>query len=168
MPDERPPRTIRMFPDYACSVLWIRDPINYLKSGLSTGLVAELQAWEQSYYDSLNDEIDWVSDAAARAFTEEGVRLARLVSAEVGPQFVVRFSSYETGAETVYSRAEQATENSNAESAFTSLFDEVDEDDRRIAEPVRSSPDGGWLAYAPLSDTVFTPNRQTENAPEED
>lgn len=44
MTGERPPRTIRMFPDYAGTVLWISMPIDCEDTGLSGGLVAELQA----------------------------------------------------------------------------------------------------------------------------
>jgi hypothetical protein len=109
---------------------------------------------EQSYYDSLNDEIDWVSDAAARAFTEEGVRLARVVSAEVGPQFVVEISSSDDDTEAMRIRAEHSAENPKAEASFTHLFDDAEADDRRIAELVRNDPGGEWTAHAPLSEPV--------------
>ena len=167
MTDERPPRTIRMFPDYTGTVLWISMPIEYEDTGLSGGLVAQLEAWEQYYYDSLDSDFNWVPGTAARTFTEEGVRLARLVSAEVGPQFIVEFSSYEPGAATVLMHAETAAQTREAESAFAHLFDEVEEDDRRTAELVRNEPDGEWTAYAPLSGTVFRFTRQAENSPRE-
>ena len=168
--EEASPRTIRMFPDYADTVLWVREPIAYEDTGLSDALVAELEVWEQSYYDSLDSNFDWVPETAARTFTEEGVRLARWVSAEVGRQFVIEFSSSEAGAETVHMRAETSAQNPEAESAFTQLFDEVEEDDRRTAEYIRNNPGGVWTAYAPLSGAVFKPNpsRQAETAPNED
>ncbi|WP_426936345.1 hypothetical protein ACQE2J_11265 [Brevibacterium sp. LE-L] len=87
---DSPQRTIRMFPDYTDTVLWINIPIDYEDTELSGQLGAVLEASEQSYYDSLDSAFVWVSDTAARTFTEEGVRLARWVSAEVGPKFVVK------------------------------------------------------------------------------
>lgn len=167
MTDERPPRTIRMFPDYAGTLLWINMPIDCEDIRLSGGLVAELQAWEQSNYDSLDSDFDWVPETAARTFTAEGVRLARLVSAEVGPQFIVEFSSYDDDTEAMRIRAEHSAENPKAEAAFTRLFHEAEADDRRIAELVRNEPDGEWTAYAPLSGTVFRFTRQAENSPRE-
>lgn len=99
-------------------------------------------------------------ETAARTFTEEGVRLARLVSAEVGPQFIVEFSSHDDDTEAMRIRAEHSAENPKAEAAFTRLFDEAEADDRRFAELVRNEPDGEWTAYAPLSGTVFRFTRQ--------
>lgn len=141
------------------------DQHDYEDTGLSGALVAELEAWEQYYYDSLDSDFNWVPETAARTFIEEGVRLARLVSAEVGPQFIVEFSSYEPGAATVHMRAETAAQNREAESAFTHLFDEVEEDDRRTAELFRNNPGGEWIAYAPLSGTVFKPNSNEKVEP---
>ncbi|MGZ1492050.1 hypothetical protein [Brevibacterium sediminis] len=165
MTDERPPRTIRMFPDYAGTVLWISMPIDYEDAGLSGALVAQLEAWEKSYYDSLDSDFNWVPETAARIFAEQGVHLARLVSAEVGPQFVVEISSSDDDTEAMRIRAEHSAENPKAEAAFTRLFDEAEADDRRIAELVRNEPDGEWTAYAPLSGTVFKPNSNEKVEP---
>ena len=152
-------RTIRMFPDYADTVLWISMPIDYEDTGLSEWLVAELEAWEQSYYDLLDSDFEWVTATAERTYTEEGVRLARFVAAEVGPQFVVEFSSYEVSAETVHMRSEHSAENPKAEAAFTRLFDEEEAEKREAEERRRNNPGGSWIAYAPLSGTVFDPNQ---------
>lgn len=155
--DDRQPMTIRMFPDYAHTVLWLDQPIRYSATGLSQGLVEELQVWEQSYYDSLTDDIVWISDAAASAFTAEGARLTHGVSAEVGPRFVVEFASYEVGAGTVCVRAESPAENPAAENAFTELADKIVAEEQKAAERRRDG-EGKWIAYAPLSGTVFDPN----------
>ncbi|MCD1284764.1 hypothetical protein CV023_02730 [Brevibacterium sp. CCUG 69071] len=148
-------------------MVWLDQPIRYRETGLTSGLVDDLDAWEQSYYDSLTDDIEWVSLAAARAYTVEGTRLAHRVAAEVGPRFVVEFASYEDAADTVRVRSEHPTENPEAEKAFTKLFDEIDAEDREAAK-VRSSPDGETIAYAPMSNTVFNPNSnlQTEAGPD--
>lgn len=166
----RPLRTIRIFPDYANTVVWISEPIHYEEARLSAGLLAELESWEQSYYDSLNPEFEWVSEAAARAFTEEGTRLAGLVSAEVGPDFSVEFASYEDTTETVHIRAETSAQNPSAEKAFAQLFEETEAAEREAAEYFRNNPNAEWIAYAPLSGTVFEPNpgREAEASPDED
>lgn len=152
-------RTIRMFPDYAHTVLRVGTPILYRDTGLSNDLVAQLKEWEEFYYDSLDSGFSWVPESAARTFTGEGERLARMVAAEVGPQFDVEFSSYEDGAETVHVRAEHPAQNPAAETAFTRLFDEEDAERREAEERRRNNPGGNWIAYAPLSGTVFDPNQ---------
>ena len=93
--DDGGQRTIRLFPDYADTVLWIREPIDYEDTGLSDELVAGMRGWEQFYYDSLDADFNWVSAEAARTFTEEGTRPAQSVSSEVGPRFLIEFASYE-------------------------------------------------------------------------
>ena len=167
--DDGGQRTIRLFPDYADTVLWIREPIDYEDTGLSDELVAGMRAWEQFYYDSLDADFNWVSAEAARTFTEEGTRLAQSVSSEVGSRFLIEFASYKAGTETVRRRSAHPAENAEAERAFAKLFDEIEVEDREIADYIRNNPGGKWTAYAPLSGTVFDPNPnwQTE-APSED
>lgn len=113
----------------------------------------------------MDADIEWVSAAAARSFTEEGTRLAGLVSAEVGPGFDIRFSSYEANTETVHVRAATPAQNLAAEEAFTRLFEEIEE--REAAESIRKNPNAEWIAYAPLSGSVFRPNtgRTDDGAP---
>ncbi|WP_152346523.1 hypothetical protein [Brevibacterium sp. CFH 10365] len=168
--EDASPRTIRMFPDYADTVLWVREPIDYEDTGLSDGLVAELEAWEQFYYDSLDPDFTWVSNAAVRAYSAVGTRLAHRVADEVGPQFIVEFASRTESTEIVRARSDHRASNSGAESAFTQLFDEVEAEEREAAEFIRNNPGGEWVAYAPLSGTVFKPNpsRQAETASDED
>lgn len=45
-------RTVRVFPDYANSVIWFSDPFPYHESHLSKSLVTRLDRWEASYYSS--------------------------------------------------------------------------------------------------------------------
>lgn len=54
--DRRP--TVRMFPDYADTVLWFEGPVDYDLTGLTPDLLHDLTAWEQSYYDSLTSDFD--------------------------------------------------------------------------------------------------------------
>ena len=168
--EDAAPRTIRMFPDYADTVLWVREPIDCEDTGLSDGLVAELEAWEQFYCDSLDPDFTWVSPAAVRAYNTDGTRLAHRVADEAGPRFVVEFASRTEGAEFVRARSDSPASNPAAEAAFTRLFVEVEAEEHEAAEFIRDNPGGEWVAYAPLSGTAFKPNpsRQAETASDED
>ena len=157
--DEGRLRTIRLFPDYADTVLWVREPIDYQDTELSRRLVSDLQAWEQFYYDSLDADFNWVSTTAVRAYSEEGTRLARRVADEVGPDFVIEFSSRSGNAEEVQARSDSPASNPAAEAAFTSLFNADEAEDREIAQYMRNNPGGEWIAYAPLSGTVVDPKQ---------
>src|SRR5699024_821144 len=53
--------TIRMFPDYADTVLWFGDgPVEYSDTGLTAALIDALQRWEQTFYESRNDDLKFV------------------------------------------------------------------------------------------------------------
>lgn len=56
---------MRIYPDYAGTVLWFHEPIPYANSGLSAGLVARMKDWEESYYLSLTPDLAWKSPAVA-------------------------------------------------------------------------------------------------------
>lgn len=159
--------TIRLFPDYVRTVLWLDQPIHYDRTGLSSELVKELEAWEQSYYDSLTDDIAWKSAGHAHAYTVEGARLAACVAAEAGPRFVAEFDSSEDGAETVYARTKSPALNAAAEASFIRLQEEWIAEDQRVADLLAES-NGSWTAYAPLSGQTFTPASRAERSEDHD
>ena len=152
---------VRMFPDYADTVLWFGDPVDYDLTGLTQGLVSDLQAWERSYYASLTPDFDWKSPDAAHRFTEEGNRLAQRVADELGDGYEIEFSSYERDVPARRFRGTGAP-NARAAAAFDVLAVAVRagqvEVSRARAAARRGDPPG-WFAYAPLSDTVFKPPR---------
>ena len=81
---------VRMFPDYAGTVLWYGGgPVDYEDAHLPAGLVADLEAWEASYYDGLDDEMEWRSRDLARAYAAQGAELARRVAEALGSAFVI-------------------------------------------------------------------------------
>ncbi|PCC41507.1 hypothetical protein CIK65_17340 [Brevibacterium aurantiacum] len=152
--------TVRMFPDYADTVLWIVFPIDYEDTDLSPDLVSQLDAWEQSYYEALDADFNWKSADAARAFTQTGIDLAGQVANELGEEFVVEFASYEHHAPTYTVQSRSPADNDEAFAAFSTIVAELDAEDERAAQLVaEAGPDGEWTAYAPLSGETFTPGK---------
>lgn len=86
---------VRIFPDYADTVIWFSDPMPYSEAALSNELVGRLNAWEAQYYAALTDNFDWRSMGTLHAFSADGLELARAVSAEIGPEFTVEYRSFE-------------------------------------------------------------------------
>ena len=158
---DAPHEIIRMFPDYADTVLWFGDgPVEYSDTGLTAALVDDLQHWEQTFYESRTADFEFVSRAAEVSHAEEGVKLAERVSAEVGPRFAIACDSVEGRDETVLLRAERPAENPAAEAAFTRLREELIAEEKRTAE-IFAESGGVWTAYAPLSGETFTPNQRS-------
>lgn len=141
--------TVRMFPDYAGSVLWFGGPVSYEDSGLTQQLIRALPLWEECYYLSMTQDFEWVSAEAAHRFTAEGNRLAECVADELGERYDVEFASYEDDVPARIFRASGPARNAEAVAAFDTL-----------AATLQTGGDGsGWYAWAPLSDTSFGPRR---------
>ncbi|XBH21333.1 hypothetical protein V5R04_14145 [Jonesiaceae bacterium BS-20] len=157
------PVTIQLFPDYAGTTLWLSDAIDYQESGLSPGLIQDLQVWEQSYYDSINldNDHEWKSLGLANAYTKRGNELGQRVADEIGPDFEVDFSSYQQGVETRTFRAGGSANNADAALAFEHIATvraEHEQDYKRLIEEAEAAGDTGWFAYAPVSGEVFAPD----------
>src|ERR1700712_4426910 len=76
---------VRVFPDYADTVLWFAPgPVSYEESHLTEGLVAEMVKWEATYYANLTDLFEWREEADLLAFDEEGLKLANRLAEELG------------------------------------------------------------------------------------
>ena len=151
---------MRMFPDYAGTVLWFGNPIRYEDSGLAQDLIRALRSWEDSYYQSLTPDIDWVSAEAAHRFTAEGNRLARQVADELGEGFEISFASYEEGVPARLFHSSGAAPNANAVAAFNALANAPQAGGQAsylAREEMEQSGGSGWYAYAPLADTSFGP-----------
>ena len=120
-PDTRVESVVRLLPDYAGSVLWFPEPVDYAASFLDSALVSDLIRWEIDYYDSLDADFNWRSPALAGAFTTAGMALALRVAVQLGTGFDVEFASYETGVATRRFRSEFPADNPAAAAAFTAL-----------------------------------------------
>jgi hypothetical protein len=158
---EGQPQMVRMFPDYADTVLWFGGLVSYDESGLTEGLVRELEDWEQSYYDSLTPYEDWKSAELARQFTADGNRLAERVAEELGDGYEVQFNSYEPGVPPRRFRGARPGLNPRATAAFAELAAALTAEQERLAN-VASAPDGEnneWFAVAPLTGAIFKPHQ---------
>lgn len=145
----RPP-VIRLFPDHAGTVLWLRDPVDYAQTALSTTLVAALQGWERNYYESLTEESTFLTKELARSFTAEGNRLAGIVAAEVGSGFAVEFSSYERFSRRRYFNSPMPATNPAAATCFAALLEADDAAAAQLAAPAQEEAarrTADWAAH---------------------
>ena len=88
-------RRVKLMADYGAFPLWGIEarPGDYEWSGmlspeqlpLSAELVKQLEQWATSHDETLGPTFEWLSEAARKAFVDEGWRLLRLVQAELGP-----------------------------------------------------------------------------------
>lgn len=83
------PIVVRLFSDYAGSVIWAPDPIDYADLGLDAELTEELRAWDAAYDAGLDDD-EWKDPAAHAAHTAEARRLGRRLAGVLGDEFVIR------------------------------------------------------------------------------
>jgi len=159
------PSTVRLFPDYANTVLWFNEPIDYDVAKLSGTLTHELSQWEQSYYDGLNDDYEWKSAGVARRFGAEGERLAQRVADELGDKFEIELVTSLEGSPKRKFQGRGPALNPEAAAVFDSLAIKVkdfEEEVSRAREATRRGESTGWYAYAPLSNTVFRPKQHND------
>ncbi len=152
---------VRMFPDYADTVLWFDGPVDYAECGLSERLIRDLRRWEQGYYDAL-DDLEWRTPELAARFTKDGTRLAQQVARELGAGFEVEFRSYENGAGVRRFRG-KGPGSPEATAAFGQRAADIRDDREQLARlkaEDEASGAGDWFAYAPESGAVFRPRSQ--------
>ena len=143
-----------MFPDYADTVLWLGDPIDYADTGLSFALVEALQAWEQLYYDSLDGDYAFRSRGIEEKFTIEGIRLAELVSAEIGVGHIVEYDGAALIKHPVLYQCPGTASNPAAAKCFDDLVEAKLQSDLEMKEMLKEGP---YYVYSPLSGAVFDP-----------
>ncbi|HJX78732.1 hypothetical protein [Glutamicibacter sp.] len=162
---EAVPSKVRLFPDYADTVLWFTEPIDYATAQLSPALTHELSQWEQSYYDGLNRDFEWKSPSLAHRFGAEGERLAQRVADELGDRFEIELLAFVEDVPERKFRASGPALNPHAAKVFNALAIEIkefEEEVLRAQEATRRGENTEWYAYAPLSNTVYTPQQPTE------
>ncbi|MGO1181583.1 MAG: hypothetical protein ACTHZ5_01680 [Micrococcaceae bacterium] len=159
--DSNPTTLVRLFPDYANTVLWFVGPVPYNESGLTTDLVRELEEWEQSYYASLTPEYEWATAGAAHAFYEEGTRLAQKVADELGPDFEIELRSSVPTTPPRRFRGVCPATNPAAATAFDALAARYAAERPRDGESARDPgvEISGWFAHTPRTGERFTPDR---------
>lgn len=92
-------RTIKLMPDYQCHPLWEASPgavgnIDPATLPISREFVCRLAEWASSYNATLNldDPVQsgFKSDGDKRAFIDAGSRLAEILQAELGGDYLVK------------------------------------------------------------------------------
>ena len=139
-------RIVRVFPDYAESVIWFSDPFPYEESRLTTDLVDGLRSWDARYYSELTDDFRWRSLDTLHTFNRDGLELARRVAAEIGSSFEVEYRSFEDGA-VAQLRSDEPATNPDAEAAFQKRAQGAEEEwvaIRARAAAYPSSQAGHW------------------------
>jgi alkylhydroperoxidase family enzyme len=151
---------VRMFPDYADSVLWLDGPVDYGESGLSEQLVSDLREWEEAYYASLTRRYEWRSRRHAHAHATTAERLARRVAAELGSRFAVEYDAAEDTDDVRRVTSARPGLNVEAEAAFLARAEEAVRAQERLAA-LKDEPgdDTGWSAVAPLTGAEYRPRR---------
>lgn len=82
--DVAPERWIRLMSDYCSSALWATGGnIGPEHLDLPASLAAALEAWQAIWDRGVHWETGWSSDAEARRYRDEGLRLLPLVEAEL-------------------------------------------------------------------------------------
>ena len=134
---------VRMFPDYAGTVLWYGGgPVDYEDAHLPGGLVADLEAWEALYYDGLDDEMEWRSRDLEKAHAAQGAELARRVAEALGSHFVIQGDGGRA-------RSDGPPTSPDAAAAFTALADEEEAEYNERARMVAEGAELSWSAYPP-------------------
>ncbi|MGJ3191334.1 hypothetical protein FQP90_13445 [Paenarthrobacter nitroguajacolicus] len=155
------PAIVRIFPDYADTVLWLDRPVDYELAGLTPSLEQELKDWEQFYYDSLTRDFAWKAPDLPSFYAAEGNRLAQRLADELGDGYEVQFTPYEENAVARRFRGTKSP-NSRAVAAFDALVAAARAEQDRISRALAAHPpeEGtGWFAASPLSGNVFKPPR---------
>jgi hypothetical protein len=81
---------VRLFPGWAESSVWFDGPVAYEDTGLDDGLVADLRAWDDSYYAAITPPAyAWPGADLEARHLRAAARLARRIADEVGDEFEV-------------------------------------------------------------------------------
>ncbi|WP_378148083.1 hypothetical protein ACFJGV_07725 [Cnuibacter sp. UC19_7] len=111
-------RIVRIYPDYADTVIWFSDPFPYEETGLTAELIERLSAWESTYYAAMTERFEWDARFSLHEFDHTGLDLAHAVADEIGPDFEVEYRSFENHGAVATLRAEAPAANPSARDAF--------------------------------------------------
>lgn len=136
---------VRVFPDYAGSVVWFSDPMPYSETELSSDLVGRLTAWEAQYYAALTKNLEWRSLDALHSVSAEGLELARELSNEIGPEFSVEYRSFEDRGAVAQLRSKQPASNPAAQAAFRERADRAREEFAATQARIAAHPPRGTV-----------------------
>lgn len=106
---------VRLFSDYADSVIWFSGPVAYQDTRLEHDLVSDLRSWDATYYAGLTSGYEWRSPDLAGRYYRAGARLARRIAEQIGDDFQVQYDQGDTHRRV---RAAGPVRNEEAASAF--------------------------------------------------
>ncbi|TIH36138.1 hypothetical protein [Subtercola vilae] len=114
---------VRVFPDYADTVLWFAPgPVAYEDAHLTKELEARMKAWENSYYAALTELFEWQKGFDVVAFDRRGLGLATSLADELGDALGVEYRNHQDGGqEAVTLRGAGEGTNPAARAAFLEL-----------------------------------------------
>jgi hypothetical protein len=126
---------LRVFPDYAPSVLWFAlGFVGYADAHLGADLTRQLRAWEAHFYANTDGLGEWNSGFSGEAFDAEGLRLCHLVAEELGDLLDVEYISNEDGVKNVLLHGAGYGTNPEARAAFEAMIVK----DKRREEKMRA------------------------------
>ncbi|MBO1738810.1 hypothetical protein [Leifsonia sp. TF02-11] len=137
---------IRVFPDYAESVMWfIIGTVSYRESCISDTLRHDMEAWENHYYEAMGNDLVWRSREDEKYHAAEGRRLAEALSVEVGHALEVEY--YDERDRKVRVRSDEPATNERAARAF----DRIRAAHLELVVRVTREPEAafGWFADDP-------------------
>jgi hypothetical protein len=146
-PDPELEIRVRVFPDYADSVIWFCiGSVPYDEARISSGLQAAMETWEQAYYDGIdNQHYEWKSRAQRQRFKAEGLGIGAMLADELGEQFEVEVDA-EVGSpesKTIFRSPGKPT-NREAAAAFQTRAQELLEFERYVKRVRDSGGSFGW------------------------
>ena len=136
---------VRLFSDYADSVIWLSGPVPYESTRLEPDLVADLRSWDATYYAGLTADHEWRSPAVADRYHAVGARLARRVSEQIGDDFQVQ---HDQGNRHRRVRAAGPPRNAEAAAAFHAMAEHARAEWTQVRTLVkRARKDGDTLCW---------------------
>jgi hypothetical protein len=145
---------VRVFPDYADSVLWfVGGPVDYAEAKLSDSLATDMMAWDTSYYAGLDSDRQWRSPDLETHHCREGLRLARGLSDELGDAFEVEVFALDKkrNKHKVRLLGQREGTNPRAIAAFRARAAADEATMARIEDLKASGVTFGWTTHAPLN-----------------
>lgn len=152
---------IRIFPDFADSVIWfIIGTLSYEESRVSEPLRRDMEAWETHYYETMGNDFVWRSPEDHAYHAAEGRRLAERLAAEVGQDFNVEY--FDARDRKVQVRSSRPATNQAAAHAFSTVAKPHREFDERIEREVKEGASFGWFAGYPNGELGTHDDGQTD------
>lgn len=135
---------VRLFSDYADSVICFSGPVAYEDTRLEHDLVVDLRSWDATYYAGLTFDDEWRSPDLAGRYYRAGARLARRVAEQTDDDFQVQYDQGDTHRRV---RAAGPARNEEAASAFHDMAEHARAECAQMREVVERAKRNGDTLY---------------------